>query len=52
VAAAAVAVGMEGESPCQAEDQNGSDLELDRIHEALLNQIHEPLVLVLDRVEG
>jgi hypothetical protein len=31
VAAAAV---MEEEVPCQAEDENGSDLELDRIHEA------------------
>jgi len=29
-----VAVVMDGEGLCQAEDQNGSDLELDRIHEA------------------
>jgi hypothetical protein len=29
-----VAAVVEEESPCQAEDQNGSDLELDSIHEA------------------
>jgi hypothetical protein len=30
----AMVVAVREESPCQAEDQNGSDLELDRIHEA------------------
>jgi len=34
VVAAVAAVAMEEESPCQTEDQNGSELELDRIHEA------------------
>jgi hypothetical protein len=32
-AEAAAAAGMQEEDPCQ-EDQNGSELELDRIHEA------------------
>jgi hypothetical protein len=34
VVAAVAAVVMEEESPYQTEDQNGSNLELDRIHEA------------------
>jgi hypothetical protein len=45
-----VAVVMEEESPYQTEDQNGSNPGVRQDSRGLLNQIHEPLVLVVDRV--